>query len=97
MITVRKLTPIGRFLVRHGLASLELIATIRKPFKDGELVFYDIRFNCINLQISLDANKYSVDDPAFKDLIMDMVHDYLLREFNLDFDFTANSSGVMLS
>ena len=38
MITVRKLTPIGCFLIRHHLAVLNLIAKISKVFKDDKLV-----------------------------------------------------------
>ena len=93
MITVRKLTLIGRFLVRHQLACLELVAKISKVFRDGKLVFYIIKFNCIDLQIILDANACNADDQEFKDLVMDLAHDYIARVYGLNFN--SNMSGVM--
>ena len=68
MLTVRKLTPIGCFLIRYTLARLELIAKISKVFKDDKLVFYIIKFNCLDLQIILDANTCDADHSDFKDL-----------------------------
>ena len=93
MITVRKLTPIGCFLIRHYLARLELIAKISKVFKDDKLVFYIIKFNCIDLQIILDANTCNADHPDFKDLVMNLAHDYIARVYGLCMD--SDMSGVM--
>ena len=93
MITVRKLTPIGCFLIRHYLARLELIAKISKVFKDDKLVFYIIKFNCIDLQIILDANTCDADHPDFKDLVMNLAHDYIARVSGLCMD--SDMSGVM--
>lgn len=93
MITVRKLTPIGCFLIRHHLAGLELIAKISKVFKDNKLVFYIIKFNCLDLQIILDANTCNADHPIFKDLVMNLAHDYIARVYGLRID--SDMSGVM--
>ena len=93
MITVRKLTPIGCFLIRHNLAGLELIAKINKVFKDDKLVFYIIKFNCIDLQIILDANTYDADHPDFKDLVVNLAHGYIARVYGLCMD--SDMSGVM--
>lgn len=93
MITVRKLTPIGCFLIRHNLAVLNLIAKISKVFKDNKLVFYIIKFNCIDLQIILDANTCDADHPYFKDLVMNLAHDYIARVYGLCMDL--DKSGVM--
>ena len=93
MITVRKLTPIGCFLIRHYLARLELIAKISKVFKDDKLVFYIIKFNCIDLQIILDANTCNADHPDFKDLVLNLAHDYIARVYGLCMD--SDMSGVM--
>lgn len=93
MITVRKLTPIGCFLIRHHLADLELIAKISKVFKDDKLVFYIIKFNCIDLQIILDANTCDADHPYFKDLVMNLAHDYIARVYGLRID--SDMSGAM--
>ena len=81
MITVRKLTPIGCFLIRHHLADLELIAKISKVFKDDKLDFYIIKFNCIDLQIILDASRCDADHPDFKDLVSIQG---LWKQFSLD-------------
>ena len=86
MIILRKLTPIGCFLIRHNLAGLELIAKISKVFKDDKLVFYIIKFNCIDLQIILDANTCNADHPDFKDLVMNLAHDYIARVYGLRID-----------
>ena len=94
MITVRKLTPIGCFLIRHHLADLELIAKISKVFKDDKLVFYIIKFNCIDLQIILDANTSDADHPDFKDLVMNLAHDYIARVYGLRID-SSYVSGAM--
>lgn len=94
MITVRKLTPIGCFLIRHRLADLELIAKINKVFKDDKLVFYIIKFNCIDLQIILDANTCDADHPNFKDLVMNLAHDYIARVYGLRID-SSDVSGAM--
>ena len=93
MITVRKLTPIGCFLIRHHLAVLNLIAKINKVFKGDKLVFYIIKFNCIDLQIILDANTCDADHPDFKDLVMNLAHDYIARVYGLRID--SDMSGVM--
>ena len=93
MITVRKLTPIGYFLIRHHLADLELIAKISKVFKDDKLVFYNIKFNCIDLQIILDANTCDSDHPDFKNLVMNLADDYIARVYGLRID--SDMSGVM--
>ena len=93
MITVRKLTPIGCFLIRHHLADLELIAKISKVFKDDKLVFYIIKFNCIDLQIILDASRCDADHPDFKYLVMNLAHDYIARVYGLRIDL--DMSGVM--
>ena len=93
MITVRKLTPIGCFLIRHHLADLELIAKISKVFKDDKLVFYIIKFNCIDLQIILDASRCDADHPNFKYLVMNLAHDYIARVYGLRID--SDMSGVM--
>lgn len=94
MITVRKLTPIWCFLIRHNLARLELIAKISKVFKDDKLVFYIIKFNCIDLQIILDANTCDADHPDFKDLVMNLAHDYIARVYGLRID-SSDVSGAM--
>lgn len=94
MITVRKLTPIGCFLIRHHLADLELIAKISKVFKDDKLVFYIIKFNCIDLQIILDANTCGAGHPDFKDLVMNLAHDYIARVYGLRID-SSDVSGAM--
>ena len=94
MITVRKLTPIGCFLIRHNLARLELIAKISKVFKDDKLVFYIIKFNCLDLQIILDANTCDADHPDFKDLVMNLAHDYIARVYDLRID-SSDVSGAM--
>ena len=93
MITVRKLTPIGCFLIRHHLADLELIAKISKVFKDDKLVFYIIKFNCLDLQIILDASRCDADHPDFKYLVMNLAHDYIARVYGLCMDL--DKSGVM--
>lgn len=93
MITVRKLTPIGCFLIRHHLAVLNLIAKISKVFKDDKLVFYNIKFNCIDLQIILDANTCNADHPDFKDLVMNLAYDYIARVYGLCMDL--DKSGAM--
>lgn len=93
MITVRKLTSIGCFLIRHHLADLELIAKISKVFKDDKLVFYIIKFNCIDLQIILDANTSDADHPDFEDLVMNLAYDYIARVYGLHID--SDMSGVM--
>ena len=93
MITVRKLTPIGCFLIRHHLAGLELIAKINKVFKGDKLVFYSIKFNCIDLQIILDANTCNSDHPDFKNLVMNLADDYIARVYGLRID--SDMSGVM--
>ena len=93
MITVRKLTPIGCFLIKHHLVGLEFIAKISKVFKDDKLVFYIIKFNCIDLQIILDANTSDADHPDFKDLVMNLAHDYIARVYGLCMD--SDMSGVM--
>lgn len=93
MITVRKLTPIGCFLIRHNLARLNIIAKISKVFKDNKLVFYIIKFNCIDLQIILDANTCDADHPDFKDLVVNLAHDYIARVYGLCMDL--DKSGVM--
>lgn len=93
MITVRKLTPIGCFLIRHHLACLNLIAKIIKVFKDDKLVFYIIKFNCIDLQIILDANTCDADHQDFKDLVVNLAHDYIARVYGLCMDL--DKSGVM--
>ena len=93
MITVRKLTPIGCFLIRHHLAVLNLIVKISKVFKDDNLVFYNIKFNCIDLQIILDANTYDLGHPDFKDLVVNLAHDYIARVYGLRID--SDMSGVM--
>ena len=93
MITVRKLTPIGCFLIRHHLADLELIAKISKVFKDDKLDFYIIKFNCIDLQIILDASRCDADHPDFKYLVMNLAHDYIARVYGLRIDL--DMSGVM--
>ena len=93
MITVRKLTPIGCFLIRHHLADLELIAKISKVFKDDKLDFYIIKFNCIDLQIILDASRCDADHPDFKALVMNLGHDYIARVYGLRID--SDMSGVM--
>lgn len=93
MITVRKLTPIGCFLIRHNLARLNIIAKISKVFKDNKLVFYIIKFNCIDLQIILDANTCDADHPDFKDLVVNLAHDYISRVYGLCMDL--DKSGVM--
>ena len=93
MITVRKLTPIGCFLIRHHLADLELIAKISKVFKDDKLDFYIIKFNCIDLQIILDASRCDSDHPDFKYLVMNLAHDYIARVYGLRID--SDMSGVM--
>lgn len=93
MITVRKLTPIGCFLIRHHLADLELIAKISKVFKDDKLDFYIIKFNCIDLQIILDASRCDADHPDFKYLVMNLADDYIARVYGLRID--SDMSGVM--
>lgn len=93
MITVRKLTPIGCFLIRHHLACLNLIVKISKVFKDDKLVFYIIKFNCIDLQIILDANTCDADHQDFKDLVVNLAHDYIARVYGLCMDL--DKSGVM--
>ena len=96
MITVRKLTPIGCFLIRHHLArlDLELRAKINKVFKNDKLVFYIIKFNCIDLQIILDASRCNADHPDFKDLVMNLAHDYIARVYGLRID-SSDVSGAM--
>ena len=94
MITVRKLTPIGCFLIRHHLADLELIAKISKVFKDDKLDFYIIKFNCIDLQIILDASRCDADHPDFKYLVMNLAHDYIARVYGLRID-SSDVSGAM--
>ena len=94
MITVRKLTPIGCFLIRHHLADLELIAKISKVFKDDKLVFYIIKFNCIDLQIILGANTCDADHQDFKDLVVNLAHDYIARVYGLCMD-SSDVSGAM--
>lgn len=95
MITVRKLTPIGCFLIRHHLArlDLELTAKINKVFKDDKLVFCIIKFNCIDLQIILGANTCDADHQDFKYLVMNLVHDYIARVYGLRIDSVM--SGVI--
>lgn len=93
MITVRKLTPIWCFLISHNLARLNIIAKISKVFKDNKLVFYIIKFNCIDLQIILDANTCDADHPDFKDLVVNLAHDYIARVYGLCMDL--DKSGVM--